>query len=219
MKKTILLFVCLLCATFTFAQKMQDVVYLKNGSVIRGTITEMKPSESVSIQTFDGSIFVYKMDEVERTAAEEAFAPTSFTTPLKSPPLAGILSFLVPGAGQFYYGNDKLGWIDLSEAIVTAVTMWGCQQYVANTKSESGAATAGLIYLSAGIWYVVNDICSVVNAIKGARAVNRENGYAMIDVGNGVSVGCRPSLTYEVPEYACHMPGSLSTGMSFRIAF
>ena len=41
----------------------------------------------------------------------------------------------------------------------------------------------------------------------------------MIDVGNGVSVGCRPSFSYEVPEYACHMPGSLSTGMSFRIAF
>ena len=133
--------------------------------------------------------------------------------------LSGILSFLVPGAGQFYYGNDKQGWIDLSETIVTGVTMWGCQQYVANTKSESGAATAGLIYLSAGIWYVVNDICSVVNAIKGTRAVNRENGYAMIDVGNGVSVGCRPSFGYEVPEYACHMPGSLSTGMSFRIAF
>ena len=58
MKKSILLFVCLLCATFAFAQqKVQDVVYLKNGSVIRGTITELKPSESVAIQTADGSIF------------------------------------------------------------------------------------------------------------------------------------------------------------------
>ena len=219
--KKILLFVVaiMLSATCAFAQKVQDVVYQKNGSVIRGTITELKPSESVAIQTADGSIFVYKIDEVERTAVEDAFVPASSVTPLKSPPLAGILSFLVPGAGQFYYGNDKQGWIDLSETIVTGVTMWGCQQYVANTKSESGASTAALIYLTAGVWYVVNDICSVIDALKGTRAVNRENGYAMIDVGNGVSVGCRPSLSYEVPEYSCHMPGGVSTGMSFRIAF
>jgi len=49
--------------------------------------------------------------------------------------------------------------------------------------------------------------------------VNRENGFAMFNVGGGVSVGARPQLTYEQPEYAMHIPASLNAGMSFRIAF
>ena len=46
-------------------QAMQDVVYLKNGSVIRGSIIEQIPNVSLRIQAKDGSLFVYKMEEIE----------------------------------------------------------------------------------------------------------------------------------------------------------
>ena len=49
-----------------FAQETQDVVYLKNGSVIRGTVIEQVPGKSLKIKTSDGSVFVYTMDEVEK---------------------------------------------------------------------------------------------------------------------------------------------------------
>ena len=42
------------------AQSLQEVVYLKNGSVIRGTIIEQVPNESLKIQTSDGSVFAWK---------------------------------------------------------------------------------------------------------------------------------------------------------------
>ena len=45
---------------------MQEVVYLKNGSIIKGVVIEQVPGESLKIQTYDGSIFVYKMSEVEK---------------------------------------------------------------------------------------------------------------------------------------------------------
>ncbi len=48
------------------AQNMQEVVYLKNGSIIKGVVIEQVPGESLKIQTYDGSIFVYKMSEVEK---------------------------------------------------------------------------------------------------------------------------------------------------------
>lgn len=41
-----------------------DVVYLKNGSIIRGTIVELVPGSIVKITTSDGSLFVYNMDDV-----------------------------------------------------------------------------------------------------------------------------------------------------------
>lgn len=49
-----------------------DVLYLKNGSVIRGIIIEQIPNLSIKIQTMDGSIFVYKMEEVEKITKELA---------------------------------------------------------------------------------------------------------------------------------------------------
>ena len=54
----------------TSEQLSQDVVYLKNGSVIHGTIIEQVPNVSLKIQTRDGSIFFYKMDEIEKIAKE-----------------------------------------------------------------------------------------------------------------------------------------------------
>ena len=38
-------------------QQMEDVVHLKNGGLIRGTIIEQIPGESLKIQTRDGSVF------------------------------------------------------------------------------------------------------------------------------------------------------------------
>ena len=50
--------------------EMQDVIYLKNGSIIRGLIIEQIPNVSLKIQTADGSVFVYKIDEIEKMTKE-----------------------------------------------------------------------------------------------------------------------------------------------------
>ena len=55
----------------TWAQAMQEVVYLKNGSIIKGIVIEQIPGESLKIKTNDGSIFAYQMSEVEKIAKEE----------------------------------------------------------------------------------------------------------------------------------------------------
>ena len=52
------------------AQQYQEVVYLKNGSVIKGTVIEQTPGQSVKVQTQDGSVFFYTMDEVEKVVKE-----------------------------------------------------------------------------------------------------------------------------------------------------
>ena len=54
-----------------FAQNLEEVVYLKNGSVIRGSIVEQIPNESVKIQTRDGNIFVYRIDEIQKIVKEQ----------------------------------------------------------------------------------------------------------------------------------------------------
>ena len=43
----------------------QDVVNLRNGSVLRGVIIEQVPNKSITIETADGSLFFVQMDEIE----------------------------------------------------------------------------------------------------------------------------------------------------------
>lgn len=63
-----LLSVVLLSLAGTFAAQastdMVDVVYLKNGSVIRGTIVEAVTDGNIKIETADGSWFVYRTADV-----------------------------------------------------------------------------------------------------------------------------------------------------------
>ena len=72
MKKIIFLILAgvMLSLQVVSAQALKDVVYLKNGSVIRGTIVEQVPNESLKITTKDGSIFICQMNDVERITKE-----------------------------------------------------------------------------------------------------------------------------------------------------
>ncbi|MFA6745470.1 MAG: hypothetical protein WCR94_06895, partial [Bacteroides graminisolvens] len=65
MKKALLvLFLIIGSITVSIAQNVQEVVYLKNGSVVRGSVIEQVPNVSLKIQTADGSVFAYQMSEV-----------------------------------------------------------------------------------------------------------------------------------------------------------
>ena len=70
-KKIFVLLAALSCYIGMLAQDMKDVFYLKNGSIIKGWVIEQIPTESLKIQTSDGSLFVYKMDEVQRITKEK----------------------------------------------------------------------------------------------------------------------------------------------------
>jgi hypothetical protein len=54
-----------------YAANIRDAVYLKNGSIIRGSVVEMIPDSVVRLLTSDGSLFVFPMKEVEKIVKEE----------------------------------------------------------------------------------------------------------------------------------------------------
>lgn len=56
------------------AQNYTEVVYLKNGSVIKGTIIEQIPNVSLKVKTGDGSLIICKMDEVDKITKEENYS-------------------------------------------------------------------------------------------------------------------------------------------------
>lgn len=52
------------------AQEYRDVVFLKNGSVIKGFYKELYPSDSLHMETIDGGIFICPISDIERIAKE-----------------------------------------------------------------------------------------------------------------------------------------------------
>ncbi len=48
----------------------REVIYLKNGSILKGTITEWIPDESLSIQLSDSSLFVCKISDIQKVKRE-----------------------------------------------------------------------------------------------------------------------------------------------------
>lgn len=226
MKRTILFLVCLMGMTFAFAQgNMQDVVYLKNGSVIRGEIIEMVSGETVKIMTVDGCLFVWDMDEVERITQEE-MRNRGKVQEEKFVFLSGLLSFMVPGVGQYYIGERHDGKIDL----LTHLGCWGAM-----------AAGGGLLSASATVWdgfaekagyaagavlavgglalMATNTVCSVIDAVKSAKRVNIENGYVMLPMGSHCAFGMQPMVAYEYPQYMQGVKPELSAGMKFKLTF
>lgn len=61
----------IICLSVATHAELQEVVYLKNGSIIRGMILEQIPNQSLKIRTADQSIFVFSMDDVIKITKEE----------------------------------------------------------------------------------------------------------------------------------------------------
>jgi hypothetical protein len=69
----ILLFAFVIISTHVFAQiKGGDVVYLKNGSVIKGIIIKNYSDSTLAIRTTDGSLFIFNNRDVARTLVDNA---------------------------------------------------------------------------------------------------------------------------------------------------
>ena len=117
MKQLLSLMLVLTLCVVAFGQNLQEVLYLKNGGIVRGSIVEEKYGESVKIQTADGSVFVYKMDEIEKKTKEapvvsQASASSYGQTVVekKKGPTRGYRAFIYfgLGAGVGDYGDDKI---------------------------------------------------------------------------------------------------------------
>ena len=178
------------------AQQLEDVVYLKDGSVIRGTIVEQRPGESVLIRTRDGNQFRYRMDQIDRLAKEAAPRPAVVVAP-KSVGAAVVLSLLLTGAGQGYNGQ----WGKAGGFFLVALVSYGSIAAALNSdecvfNDECGAAGGwALVFLGNAVWSMVD---AGVSASKiNARALQ------------SASLFVRPST---MPAFAAAANGTRTSG-------
>lgn len=189
------------------AQSTRDVVYLKNGGVVKGTIIEQVPNQSLKIETSDGSVFVYQMSDIEKIGKEQMTSPIpnnsknnnngSSVVGYKNPTTAWALSFLIPGGGQFYNGETGKGIVFLGGYAASAAIFW----YVSWPIGLTGM--------------LVTSVWSQIDAPTTANRLNRMNSlsFALSD-GMTLEMG---STIINNADYG--MPGGLSSGFSVSLSF
>lgn len=176
---------------------MEDVVYLKNGSVIHGIIIEQIPNESLKVKTKDGNVFVYKMTEVEKLTKEEVAKSSGVTYSSNanivipsykelranynphmyvgqpgepySPALNGVCSWIIPGLGQMISGETGRGLGFLGGYLGCYLVVGIGSGIAVNSYSEGGAVVGSLITVVGALGMVTVDIWSIVDAVHVAK--------------------------------------------------
>jgi TM2 domain-containing membrane protein YozV len=127
----------------------------------------------------------------------------------KSPFLAGFLSFLIPGVGQFYNGDVGGGFLFLGCNIVCN-SIWMSSistDYYGNTYIDGSTFTVGFIGA------LVVNISSIVNASKMAKKVNMARGYCL---GENTYLKVQPTILQQNNAFASK---ELAYGMNFCLNF
>lgn len=158
---------------------LQDVLYLKDGSIIRGTVIEHIPGQSVRIRSAAGDVFVYQMSEIERDTKEES-AGTLPTRSRKEPVVACALSIFVPGLGQCYNGQYAKGVLMFVLFVFGGFVMVlsSIGDIMDSNRDEAihpGGTLAAIIFFGTWLW-------SVIDAPISASRINRKNGWTSLDL-------------------------------------
>lgn len=166
MKKALLIFALAIIVNLTFAQRnLEDVVYLKNGSIIRGVVVELLPTQTVKIETVDRNVFVFQMAEVEKIIKEPRHGQTKVAVNNAS-------ETRFKGIVEFGYEN-KIGDFGLDRVKLNLI---GARQINSYTS----------IGLGAGIRHYTNDDVTLVPVFADFRGYFTNNNilpYVALQVG------------------------------------
>lgn len=72
MKKILFLILMLIIQISAFSQVGRETVFLKDGNVVKGTVIEFVPNQSVTVAS-DGNTFVYKLSDIEKITRDQSF--------------------------------------------------------------------------------------------------------------------------------------------------
>jgi hypothetical protein len=159
-----------------------NIVYLKNGSIIRGTVIEMIPDSLLKVRTTDASLFVFRMSEVVKVAKPENTERTNFEP--SSASVSEIKTAISPNnqsTGSNGYQNPfEMSYERRVHASVRAGVAIPTGDFGATTGSESGAASVGF-QIAADLLFPIDPASSVGGNVT--VAINS------LDVGGSVPTG------------------------------
>lgn len=96
MRVSLLLFVFLISSTLFAQRGKRDVVYLKNGSIVRGTIVLQDPNKMIKLKTADNSLWVFTNEQIDSIKRTDI---------VRNPPKTGYFNLTEMGVLAGNYSN------------------------------------------------------------------------------------------------------------------
>lgn len=179
-----------------------DVVYLKDGSVIRGVIIEQTPNVSLKIQTRDRNIFVYQFSDILKMTKEEGQRylvnkniNAKYQTK-RQPGLAFLWSFLLPGGGQYYNKQYGKGAVMTGIYVGSIIGLLTTSQYDYSYDEYDDYEEDNTSYAIFSIALLANSLWSMIDAPVSASKINREHQLGLnYNLGRKTNLSLRPDYS------------------------
>lgn len=71
MKHIFIFYLFFTCLCLNAQTKVTDILYLKNGTILKGSIIEMNPTSGIKIRTSEGAILDIRMDDIDKSEREQ----------------------------------------------------------------------------------------------------------------------------------------------------
>jgi hypothetical protein len=136
-------------------EKTVDVVYMKDGSVLRGTIVERQtyPQEAIKLRTLDGLDITIPMDKIQRITKESAGGQEAEAAPGLGEPLIDQYAFEVNLLGFLQFGPFARFHFRVSDTVTVAphvrVGYAGLIPWVVFNNPDIGVGTSVLTFFPA----------------------------------------------------------------------
>jgi hypothetical protein len=150
LKINLLLYIFFFCSNCLFAQtQSRDIVEMKNGSVIKGSMLELVMDGSIKIETADGSLFIFKAEEVFKVTKEKiAVAATT-------PPAPKVAAANIPNADESKKSPENIGTSVTTEPLTAVLINKGidseddlfCDIKVENLTDKDITGIQGYMYI------------------------------------------------------------------------
>lgn len=204
---TLFLFSVLTFNVIAAENEYEDVIHLKDGSVIRGTIVEEVPGETYKIELYGGSALVLDADGVERITREPVESPDRpGAEPSLSEYAAGYRLILLGinfirgkygDRGESFYGAEALISLRLSDFLSPVIGFGYNRAVYENYSYEDFTYNIIPIYLCGRFTYLRAGLIGLYGDCYGgyglvyASETPGESGGLTYGVGHGLEFGPR----------------------------
>ncbi|MDX2245321.1 MAG: hypothetical protein SF052_00990 [Bacteroidia bacterium] len=156
---------------------MENVIYLKDGSEIRGWILEQIPGEYVKVELVGGSILVYRQSEIEKITSE----PTRYSRIIRK--------YNTKPQGIQY--RDRGLYHFVATGFTTNDNMWGGSQLDVSLNYRAGYRFNQYLGLGLGVGideYDSGGIVPVFGEVSGDLLRRKRTPFYLAQAGYGIGV-------------------------------
>jgi hypothetical protein len=194
---TIFLFLTTIICTNLFAQvNYQDVLYLKNGSIIHGMIIEQTPGKSLKIKTANNDVFVFSFDEIDKMTKEQLpqNEPIKTSTSPQTTFYSNISRIgLLSGEGSNIFSINIVNGIRIKQNFAIGIGL-GYEKYPDRTAIP--------LFIDTRFFSLKGDVSPIIFADIGYSVMNLDYftgstyGGLMFNLGTGLMIPTNSSFSF-----------------------